>query len=358
VQLYEQGLIYRGHYLVNWCPVDMTALSDEEVDNVERDGNLWYIRYPFADGSGHVTIATTRPETMLGDTGIAVHPEDERYKALVGKKVILPLLDREIPIIADDYVKMDFGAGALKITPAHDKNDFEIGQRHNLEVINVMNTDATVNENGGPYEGMDRFDARKKIVKDLEAQGLLVKVEPYKTSVPISSRSKAVIEPLISRQWFVKMKPLADPALEAVRSGEITFYPKRWENEYFRWLENIRDWTISRQLWWGHRIPVWYYTNEEGEVDEARDFVVSVDAPEPGLVQDEDVLDTWFSSWLWPFATKGWPQKTEALDYFYTTTVLVTVYDILFFWIARMNMAGLHFTGDVPYKDILITRIV
>ncbi|HMB92757.1 MAG TPA: valine--tRNA ligase [Rhodothermales bacterium] len=367
VQLYEQGLIYRGHYLVNWCPVDMTALSDEEVDNVERDGHLWYIRYPFADGSGHITIATTRPETMLGDTAIAVHPDDARYQDIIGKKVVLPLLEREIPVIADEYVKMEFGAGALKITPAHDKNDFEIGQRHNLEVINIMNTDATVNENGGPYEGMDRFDARTKIVEDLEAQDLLVKVEPYKTSVPISSRSKAVIEPLISRQWFVKMKPLADPALEAVRSGAITFYPKRWENEYFRWLENIRDWTISRQLWWGHRIPVWYYTDENGEIDESRDYVVSVEQPEPGpdgrpLVQDEDVLDTWFSSWLWPFATLGWPLEDEEtqkdLAYFYPTDVLVSGYDILFFWIARMIMAGLHFKGEIPYRDIFITGMI
>ena len=362
VQLYEQGLIYRGHYLVNWCPVDMTALSDEEVDNVERDGNLWYIRYPLADGSSHITIATTRPETMLGDTAIAVHPDDERYQDIIGKTVILPLLEREIPVIADDYVKMEFGAGALKITPAHDKNDFEIGQRHNLEVVNVMNTDATINENGGPYEGMDRFDARTKIVEDLEAQGLLVKVEPYKTSVPISSRSKAIIEPLISRQWFVKMKPLAEPALEAVRSGAITFYPKRWENEYYRWLENIRDWTISRQLWWGHRIPVWYYTDENGEIDEGRNFVVSVEQPEPGMVQDEDVLDTWFSSWLWPFATLGWPLKDEEtqkdLAYFYPTDVLVSGYDILFFWIARMIMAGLHFTGQIPYRDIFITGMI
>ena len=263
VKLYNEGLIYRGHYMVNWCPVDQTALSDEEVDNVERDGNLWYIRYPFADGSGSVIIATTRPETMLGDTGIAVHPEDERYADLIGKKVILPLVGREIPVIADDYVKPEFGAGALKVTPAHDRNDLEIGRKHNLDVINVMNPDGTINEDGGDYAGMDRFEARKKIVADLDEAGLLVKIEPYKTMVPISSRSKAVIEPLISRQWFVKMKPLAEPALEAVRNGTITFYPKRWENEYFRWLENIRDWTISRQLWWGHRIPVWYYTDEK-----------------------------------------------------------------------------------------------
>ncbi|RMF55566.1 MAG: valine--tRNA ligase [Bacteroidetes bacterium] len=362
VQLYEEGLIYRGHYLVNWCPVDMTALSDEEVENVERDGHLWYIRYPLADGSGHITIATTRPETMLGDTAVAVHPEDERYAHLVGKKVRLPLLGREIPIIADEYVKKDFGAGALKVTPAHDKNDFEIGQRHGLEVVNIMNPDATINENGGPYAGLDRFEAREKIVADLEAQGLLEKVEPYKVSVPISHRSKAIIEPLLSRQWFVKMKPLAEPAIEAVRSGKITFYPKRWENEYFRWLENIRDWTISRQLWWGHRIPVWYYTDEHGEIDEERGFVVSVEQPEPGMVQDEDVLDTWFSSWLWPFATLGWPEDSEAvrrdLAYFYPGDVLVSGYDILFFWIARMIMAGLHFTGEIPFRDVFITGMI
>ena len=377
VQLYNEGLIYRGHYLVNWDPENQTALSDEEVDNVERDGHLWYVRYPLADPIGgeggaamqHVTIATTRPETMLGDTAIAVHPEDERYTHLVGRKAILPLLHREIPIIADDYVKSEFGAGALKITPAHDKNDFEIGKRHDLDVVGIMNLDGTIGEAGGPYAGMDRFEARKQIVADLEAEGLLEKVEDYKNNVPISSRSKAVIEPLISRQWFVKMKPLAEPALEAVRSGEITFYPDRWKNEYFRWLENIRDWTISRQLWWGHRIPVWYYTDESGEIDESRDFVVSVDQPEPGpdgrpLVQDPDVLDTWFSSWLWPFATLGWPNAQgdpdvqRDLDYFYPTTALVSGYDILFFWIARMIMAGLHFTGQIPYRDIFITGMI
>jgi valyl-tRNA synthetase len=358
VRLYEEGLIYRGDYLVNWCPVDQTALSDEEVDNVERDGSLWNIRYPLSDGSGHVTIATTRPETMLGDTAVAVNPEDERYKDLIGKKVMLPLTDREIPIIADDYVKADFGAGALKVTPAHDKNDFEIGKRHDLESLSVIGFDGTLNENAGEYEGLDRFEARERIVSDLDAQGLLVNVEPYRSSVPVSSRSKAIIEPLISRQWFVKMKPLAEPAIEAVRSGEIKFYPERWSNEYFRWLENIRDWTISRQLWWGHRIPVWYYTNADGSVDESRDFVVSVDQPQEGMVQDEDVLDTWFSSWLWPFATLGWPKETPDLKKFYPTTVLVSGYDILFFWIARMIMAGIHFTGQSPYRDIFITGMV
>ncbi len=358
VRLYEEGLVYRGSYLINWCPVDQTALSDEEVDNIERDGHLWYIRYPLSSGDGHITIATTRPETMLGDTAVAVHPEDERYSDLVGQTVRLPLTDREIPIIADEYVKSDFGAGALKITPAHDKNDFDIGAKHGLASINIMNLDGTLNEEGYAYAGMDRFEARKKIVADLESEGLLEKIEPYKGTVPISHRSKAVIEPLISRQWFVKMKPLAEPALEVVRSGEVKFYPKRWENEYFRWLEDIRDWTISRQLWWGHRIPVWYYTTDEGEVDETREFVVSIEQPESGMVQDEDVLDTWFSSWLWPFATLGWPEKTEDLDYFYPGTVLVSGYDILFFWIARMIMAGLHFMGKPPYADIFITGMI
>ncbi len=362
VRLYEEGLIYRGDYLVNWDPENRTALSDEEVDNVERDGNLWYVNYPLLSGGGHITIATTRPETMLGDTAVAVHPDDVRYADLVGSKLKLPLLDREIPIIADEYVKMDFAVGALKITPAHDKNDFDIGQRHGLPVINVMNADGTINAAGGPFAGMDRFEARKKIVAQLEDEGLLQKVEPYKVNVPVSSRSKEIIEPLISRQWFVKMEPLAAPAMEAVRSGQVTFYPRRWENEYFRWLENIRDWCISRQLWWGHRIPVWYYTDADGNADETREFIVSVKQPEEGMVQDEDVLDTWFSSWLWPFATLGWPEEDEStrrdVAYFYPTDVLVSAYDILFFWIARMIMAGLHFTGKVPYKDVFITGMI
>ena len=358
VRLYNEGLIYRGNYLVNWCPVDMTALSDEEVDNVERDGHLWHIRYPFADGSGHVTIATTRPETMLGDTAVAVHPDDERYQDLIGKTLIVPLIGREIPIVADDYVEPEFGAGALKVTPAHDKNDFDIGKRHDLEVVSIMNADGSLNENAGTYEGMERFTARDRIVADLEEQGLLEKVEPHKVSVPVSSRSKAIVEPLISRQWFVRMKPLADPAIEAVRDGRVKFYPERWANEYFRWLENIRDWTISRQLWWGHRIPVWYHVDADGEIDESRDFVVSIERPEEGMVQDQDVLDTWFSSWLWPFATLGWPEETDDLKKFYPTAVLVSGYDILFFWIARMIMAGLHFTGQVPYRDIFITGMI
>jgi valyl-tRNA synthetase len=358
VRLYEEGLIYRGDYLVNWDPENMTAISDEEVENVERDGHLWWIRYPLASGEGYVTIATTRPETMLADTAVAVHPEDERYKHLVGQRVVLPLMDREIPVIADAYVKPEFGAGALKVTPAHDKNDFEIGRRHGLEAITVIAPDATINEHGGPYAGLDRFAARERIVADLEALGLLEKVEDYRHSVPVSSRSKELIEPLISRQWFVRMKPLAERALAVVRTGEVTFYPERWKNEYFRWLENVRDWTISRQLWWGHRIPVWYHTTEDGAVDESRGFVVSVEQPAPGMVQDEDVLDTWFSSWLWPFATLGWPEETEDLQRFYPATVLVSGYDILFFWIARMIMAGLHFTGRPPYRDVFVTGMI
>ena len=362
VRLYEDGLIYRGEYLINWCPVDMTALSDEEVNNVERDGHLWYIKYPLADGSGHIEIATTRPETMLGDSAIAVNPEDERYTHLIGKSAILPLVNREIPIIADEYVKSEFGAGALKVTPAHDKNDFDIGKKHDLEFINIMNLDATINNNGGAYEGMDRFEARKKVVADLEEAGLLVKVEDYKNTVPISSRSKAIIEPLVSRQWFVKMEPLATPALEAVRSGKVKFHPKRWENEYYRWLENIRDWCISRQLWWGHRIPVWYHADASGNIDETKPFIVSVEQPEPGMIQDEDVLDTWFSSWLWPFATLGWPDEgepsAEDQEFFYPGNVLVSGYDILFFWIARMIMAGLYVKKDIPYQDIFITGMI
>ena len=362
VKLYEAGLIYRGHYLVNWCPVDRTALSDEEVDNVERDGFLWYIRYPFEDGSGHITVATTRPETMLGDVAVAVNPEDERYIEQVNQRVQLPLSQKSIPVIADEYVQKEFGTGALKITPGHDKNDFEVGKRHGLESVSVIAEDGTLNHHCGPYAGIDRFEARELIVKDLEAGGFLEKIEPYKSTVPVSQRSKAIVEPLLSRQWFVKMEPLAGPAISAVREGEIKFYPKRWENEYFRWLEGIRDWCISRQLWWGHRIPVWYYVDSEGEIDEERGFVVAVEQPEGGMVQDEDVLDTWFSSWLFPFATLGWPDEdkdTQAdLDYFHPTDVLVSGYDILFFWIARMIMASLYFTGQVPYRDIFITGMI
>ena len=380
VQLYEDDLIYRGDYLVNWDPKNETALSDEEVDNVERQGHLWYIRYPLTEPVGshaeadaeaagdeaepepmqYVTIATTRPETMLGDTAIAVSPDDERYSHLVGRTVTVPLIGREIPIIADDYIDSEFGTGALKVTPAHDENDFEIGRKHDLETVTVMTTKGHINENGGPYEGLDRFDARDTIVDDLKAEGLLERVEDYNNKVPVSSRSGAVIEPLISRQWFVKMEPLAEPAIEAVREGDVQFYPERWANEYFRWMENIRDWCISRQLWWGHQIPVWYYTDEHGDPDPERGYVVSIDRPDNGeeMVQDEDVLDTWFSSWLVPFASLGWPDDTDALDKFYPSDVLVSGYDILFFWIARMIMAGYYCLDEPPFTKIFITGMV
>ncbi|MCS3757273.1 valine--tRNA ligase [Salinibacter ruber] len=359
VQLHEEGLIYRGDYLVNWDPENETALSDEEVENEEREGHLWHVQYPLAGAEDEsLTIATTRPETMLGDTAIAVDPDDERYEHLVGETAILPLLGREIPIIADERIDSDFGTGALKVTPAHDETDFEIGEDHGLEKITIMSPTGDINENGGPYEGMDRFDARDQIVEDLEEEGLLVAVEDYMMSVPLSERSEAVIEPLISRQWFVEMEPLAEPAIEAVREGEIEFFPDRWANEYFRWMENIRDWCISRQLWWGHRIPVWYYTDEHGEADPEQGYVVSIDQPEDGMVQETDVLDTWFSSWLWPFATLGWPEETDDLEKFYPTDVLVSGYDILFFWIARMIMAGYEFTGRPPFKNVFITGMV
>jgi len=359
VRLYEEGLIYRGDYLVNWDPENETALSDEEVENEEREGHLWSIKYPLKDAPEEsVTIATTRPETMLGDTAIAVNPDDERYQHLIGETALLPLLGREIPIIADERIDSEFGTGALKVTPAHDETDFEIGEDHDLEKITIMSPKGAINENGGPYEGLDRFEARDQIVEDLKAEGLLVDVEDYMMSVPLSERSEAVIEPLISRQWFVEMEPLAEPAIEAVREGEIEFFPDRWANEYFRWMENIRDWCISRQLWWGHRIPVWYYTDENGEADPDQGYVVSIDQPEEGMVQETDVLDTWFSSWLWPFATLGWPEETDDLEKFYPTDVLVSGYDILFFWIARMIMAGYEFTGEPPFKNVFITGMV
>ena len=380
VQLYEDGLIYRGDYLVNWDPKNETALSDEEVNNVDRQGHLWHIRYPLAEPIGdhtlvgevgadadeapepmqYLTIATTRPETMLGDTAVAVSPDDERYRHLIGRAVTLPLLGREIPIIADDYIDSEFGTGALKVTPAHDENDFEIGQRHDLDVVNVMTTTGHINENGGSYEGLDRFEAREKIVADLDAQGLLEKVEDYENKVPVSSRSGAVIEPLISRQWFVKMEPLAAPAIEAVREGDIEFYPERWANEYFRWMENIRDWCISRQLWWGHQIPVWYYTDADGNPDPERGYIVSIARPDTDeeMVQDQDVLDTWFSSWLAPFASLGWPDETEELESYYPSDVLVSGYDILFFWIARMIMAGYYVMDEPPFTKVFITGMV
>ncbi|WP_412070316.1 valine--tRNA ligase [Rubrivirga sp. IMCC43871] len=362
VTLHEQGLVYRGEYLVNWDPDNQTVISNEEVDNVERPGSLWTVRYPVVDEAGaptgqHIDIATTRPETIPADTAVAVHPEDPRFTDLVGKSVRVPTTDRTVPIIADDSIKQDFGAGALKVTPGHSEVDWEIGKRHDLPTLSIMNLDGTLNELAGPYAGMDRKQAKTQIVADLDAAGQLVKTEDYTVTTPISSRSKAVIEPLLSPQWYVSMQPLADKALAVVEDGTVTFHPSRWANEYRRWLDDIRDWPISRQLWWGHRIPVWYPVDADGVRDEEA-FVVSVDSPGPGYEQDEDVLDTWFSSWLWPHATLGWPEETDALKAFYPGSVLVSGYDILFFWIARMIMAGTHFTGQAPFTDVFITGMI
>ncbi len=364
IRLYNEGLIYRGNYLVNWCPVDQTALSNEEVDHKEVNGHLWYVKYQLSDetaektGRDYIEIATTRPETIPADTAIAVNPGDERFKDFIGGKAFNPTNGRRLPIIADENIQSEFGTGALKVTPAHDETDFEIGNRNDLEIINILNIDGTLNENAGSYEGMDRFEAREKIVNDLEQDDFIARTEEYTHQVGVSSRSDAIIEPMLSTQWFVKMKPLAEKALEASREGDFDFFPPRWEKEFFRWLENIRDWVISRQLWWGHRIPVWYYTDENGEIDPDQGYVVSREQPEEDMVQDPDVLDTWFSSWLWPFSTLGWPEETEDYEYFYPTNLLVSGYDILFFWIARMIMAGLHFTEKSPFHDIFITGMV
>ena len=358
VRLYEKGLIYRGERIINWCPTCGTTISDAEVEYEEQHGHFWHIRYPVKDSDEFVEVATTRPETMLGDTAVAVHPEDERYQHLIGKTVILPLMNREIPVVADTYVDREFGTGVVKITPAHDPNDFEVGLRHNLEVINVMNEDATINENGGKYAGLDRYEARKQVVKDLEEQGFLVKVKEHVHNVGSCYRCSTTIEPRVSYQWFVKMKPLAEPAIEAVRNGTIKFVPERFSKIYFNWMENIKDWCISRQLWWGHRIPA-YYCDDCGEI--------TVSRTEPGecpkchskkIRQDEDVLDTWFSSALWPFSTLGWPDVTEDLKYFYPTSVLVTGYDIIFFWVARMIFSGLEQMGKEPFKYVLIHGLV
>ncbi|WP_171016640.1 valine--tRNA ligase [Pseudalkalibacillus caeni] len=355
VDLYEKGLIYRGEYIINWDPQTKTALSDIEVIHEDVKGAFYHMRYPLVDGTGSIEIATTRPETMLGDTAIAVHPEDERYKHLIGKKAKLPIVGREIEIVADDYVDMEFGSGAVKITPAHDPNDFEIGNRHNLERVLVMNEDGTMNENAGKYQGMDRFECRKQIVKDLQEQGVLFEIEEHMHSVGHSERSGAVVEPYLSTQWFVKMEPLAKQAIELQKTeGKVNFVPDRFEKTYLRWIENIRDWCISRQLWWGHRIPAWYH-KETGEI------YVGLKAPEDieNWEQDDDVLDTWFSSALWPFSTMGWPDE-ESADFkrFYPTDVLVTGYDIIFFWVARMIFQGVEFTGKRPFKDVLIHGLV
>lgn len=356
VQLYEKGLIYRGERIINWDPAAKTALSDIEVIYQDVQGAFYHMKYPLADGSGYVEVATTRPETMLGDSGVAVHPKDERYQHLIGKTVILPIVGREIPIVADDYVDMEFGTGVVKMTPAHDPNDFEVGNRHNLERILVMNEDGTMNELAGKYNGMDRFECRKQIVADLQESGVLIRIEEHTHSVGHSERSGAVVEPYLSAQWFVKMQPLANAslALQKDEEGQVNFVPSRFENTYSRWMENIRDWCISRQLWWGHQIPAWYH-NETGEI------YVGKEAPADAenWTQDEDVLDTWFSSALWPFSTMGWPDETnEEYKRYYPTSTLVTGYDIIFFWVSRMIFQGLEFTGQRPFKDVLIHGLV
>jgi valyl-tRNA synthetase len=349
-KLYEKGLVYRGHRIVNWCPRCQTALSDEEVNHVETDGSLWYIRYPIKGGEKSITVATTRPETMLGDTGIAVGPRDRRYHHLVGKTAVVPLMRREIPIVADEMVNPKFGTGAVKVTPAHDANDFQMGERNGLPPLVVMDERGVMNDNAGDFRGLDRFAARERVVEALRDAGYLERVEPHRHSVGHCDRCDTVIEPYLSLQWFVKMAPLAAPAIEAAKRGQVKFYPPRWKKVYLHWMENIRDWCISRQLWWGHRIPVWYRGEE---------MVVSAVRPQgDGWTQDEDVLDTWFSSWLWPFATLGWPEETPDLRRFYPNTLMVTGSDIIFFWVARMIMAGHEFMGAAPFPHVFFTSIV
>ncbi|WP_346968194.1 valine--tRNA ligase [Clostridium disporicum] len=358
VKLYNEGLIYQGNRITNWCPKCTTALSDAEIEYEEKEGSFWHINYPLADGSGYLEIATTRPETLLGDTAVAVNPNDERFKDLIGKTLKLPLTDREIPVVGDDYVDMEFGTGAVKITPAHDPNDFEVGKRHDLPIIRVMDDHGVINELGGKYQGLDRYEAREQMVKDLEEQGLLVKVKPHTHNVGTHDRCGTVVEPIVSRQWYVKMADLAKPAIDVVRNGKTKFVPERFDKIYFNWMENIQDWCISRQLWWGHRIPVFY-------CNDCNNMMVEVDAPckcskcgSENLRQDEDVLDTWFSSALWPFSTLGWPEKTEDLDFFYPTNVLVTGYDIIFFWVARMIFSGIHNMEETPFDTVLIHGII
>lgn len=359
VKLYEKGYIYKGSRIINWCPVCQTSISDAEVEHQEQDGHFWHINYPIAGTTDEfVEIATTRPETMLGDTAVAVHPDDKRYRHLIGKTVILPIVNREIPVVADEYVDMEFGTGVVKITPAHDPNDFEVGKRHDLPMINVMNDDATINENGGEYAGMDRYEARKRIVAKLEELGLLVKVEPHSHNVGTHDRCKTTVEPMVKPQWFVRMDEMAKPAIEALKSGRLKFVPESFGKTYLHWLEGIRDWCISRQLWWGHRIPA-YYCDQCGETVVAKEMPEK--CPKCGcahLTQDEDTLDTWFSSALWPFSTLGWPEQTEDLDYFYPTDVLVTGYDIIFFWVIRMVFSGLEQTGKEPFHTVLIHGLV
>ena len=358
VNLYNKGLIYQGDRIINWCPCCKTALSDAEVEYEEEAGHFWHLRYPAADGSMDVIVATTRPETMLGDTAVAVHPDDERSKALVGKTLKLPLTDREIPVVADAYVDPTFGTGCVKITPAHDPNDFEVGKRHDLPVIRVMNDDGTMNELAGVYNGLDRYVARKKIVSDLDGLGNLVKIEAHTHNVGHCYRCHSTVEPIVSKQWFVKMEPLAKPAIDAVVKNKVRFVPERFSKTYYNWMENIRDWCISRQLWWGHRIPVWYCKDCGKVICEKEDPTVCPTCGSANIHQDEDVLDTWFSSALWPFSTLGYPDATEDYKYFYPTDVLVTGYDIIFFWVARMIFSGIEHTGKVPFRDVLIHGIV
>jgi valyl-tRNA synthetase len=375
IRLYEKGLIYKGSYIINWCPRCQTALSDEESQHKDVEGMLYHIRYPIKGEKGHVVVATTRPETMLGDVAIAVNPKDKRYKGLKGKTVMLPLLDRELKVVFDPLVDLKFGTGALKVTPAHDPVDFELGMKHGLEKINVMNDDATINSAGGDYEGMDRFEAREAILEDLKERGLFIKSEAHRHAVGHCYRCHTMIEPRLSPQWFVRMKPLAKPAIEAVKKGRIKFYPPRWTKVYLDWMENIRDWCISRQIWWGHRIPVYYcqrcvktgilndkFPISNGKINpKSKGIIVSRTRPEKcpkcgsaDIEQDPDVLDTWFSSWLWPFSTFGWPEKTPELKYFYPTNSLITAQEIIFFWVARMIMAGIEFAGGIPFKDVYI----
>ncbi|MCQ2484236.1 MAG: valine--tRNA ligase [Clostridia bacterium] len=358
VNLYNKGLIYRGERIVNWCPHCLTSISDAEVEYEDQAGHFWHLRYPFKDGSGYLELATTRPETMLGDTAVAVHPDDERYKDIVGKTLILPITHREIPVIADTYVEMDFGTGCVKITPAHDPNDFEVGLRHNLPVIDTFTDDAHIRPEWGKYAGMDRYEARKAIVEDLEKEGAIVKIEDYSHNVGVCYRCHSSIEPKVSKQWFVKMEPLAKPAIECVKDGRVKFVPERFDKTYFHWMENIKDWCISRQLWWGHRIPAWY-------CDECGEIVVSKDTPDTcpkcgckHLTQDPDTLDTWFSSALWPFSTLGWPEKTPELQHYFPTSTLVTGYDIIFFWVARMIFSACENMNDIPFSTVFIHGIV
>ena len=358
VRLYKKGLIYQGNYIVNWCPHCHTTISDIEVEHVENEGKIYYFRYPIEGTEEYIQIATTRPETMFGDTAVAVHPDDERYKHLIGKNVILPVVERRIPIIADEYVEREFGTGAVKITPSHDVNDFEMGQRHHLPEIVVIDKDGKMNENAGIYEGLDRYECREKLIADFEKSGVLVKIEDHTNSVGHCYRCNTVIEPLVSKQWFVKMKPLAEPAMQAALNGDVKFIPERFTKIYLGWLENIRDWCISRQLWWGHRIPVWYCEDCGEVICEMEDPTVCPKCGSTHLHQDPDVLDTWFSSGLWPFSTMGWPEKTSEFDMFYPTSVLVTGRDIIFFWVARMLFDALEFTGSVPFKEVFIHGLV